>query len=140
MVMPVGDLKDLVDKFKQLILKIGFTGVFDIDFYESNGVFYFCEINLHFGGSGYVITKMGVNLPAMMVKHLTGNTVDGMESVIAGTAVYANERMCIDDWYYGFISKKEYYKTLNSSDICFVSDDNDPLPKEIYEKEFRKWQ
>ncbi len=138
MVMPVGDLKDLVDKFKQFVLKIGFIGVFDIDFYESNGVFYFCEINLRFGGSGYAITRMGVNLPAMMVEFLTGKAVDDMDRTITGTAIYANERMCIDDWYYGFISRKEYHRTLNSSDICFVSDDNDPLPKKIYERDFQK--
>ena len=24
------------------------------------------------------------------------------------------------------------------SDICFVSDDNDPLPKKIYERDFQK--
>lgn len=138
MVTPVGDLKDLVDKFKQFVLKIGFIGVFDIDFYESSGGFYFCEINLRFGGSGYAITKMGVNLPAMMVKHLTGNTVDGMESVIAGTAVYANERMCIDDLSNGYISLNEYHRILKNSDIRFVPDTEDPLPKKIYEKEFRK--
>ena len=136
MVMPISDLNELVDKFKQFVLKIGFIGVFDIDFYESNGVFYFCEINLRFGGSGYAITKMGVNLPTMMVKHLTGQSVNGMDKTITGTAVYANERMCVDDWYCGFISRKEYHRTLISSDIYFVSDDNDPLPKKIYERDF----
>lgn len=137
MVMPVGNLIELVNKFKQFVLRMGFVGVFDIDFYESNSVFYFCEINLRFGGSGYAITKMGVNLPAMMVKHLMGQTINGMDKMIMDTAVYANERMCFDDWNSGFISKKEYYWTLNSSDICFVSDENDPLPKNIYDRVFR---
>ena len=77
-------------------------------------------------------------MPVMMVEFLTGKAVDDMDRTITGTAIYANERMCIDDWYYGFISRKEYHRTLNSSDICFVIDDNDSLPKKIYERDFQK--
>lgn len=138
MVMPIGDMQPLVDVFKQLVLKIGFVGVFDIDFYESDGVFYFCEINLRFGGSGYAITKMGVNLPAMMVKYMTASDVSNMDKTITGTAIYANERMCLDDWYNGYISFKEYKETLSTADIRFVPDATDPIPEKKYEQEVRR--
>lgn len=137
-VMPIGDLKELVDKFKLFVLKIGFIGVFDIDFYESKGVFYFCEINLRFGGSGYAVTKMGVNLPAMMINFLTGKKVDDINKSISGSAIYANERMCMDDWYNGYISRKEYRRILDNSNIRFVPDCDDPLPEKAYRKEFPK--
>lgn len=136
-VMPIDGFDELVDRFKQLILRIGFVGVFDIDFYESGGEFYFCEANLRFGGSGYAITKMGVNLPAMMVKYLTGEPIEEMNKYISGTAIYANERMCMDDWSYGYISKKEYHRILDGSDIRFIPDDNDPLPEQVYQKKIR---
>lgn len=136
-VMPIDGFEELVDRFKQLILRIGFVGVFDIDFYESGGEFYFCEANLRFGGSGYAITKMGVNLPAMMVKYLTGEPIEEMNKYISGTAIYANERMCMDDWSYGYISKKEYHRILDGSDIRFIPDDNDPLPEQVYQKTIR---
>ena len=136
-VMPIDGFEELVDRFKQLILRIGFVGVFDIDFYESEGEFYFCEANLRFGGSGYAITKMGVNLPAMMVKYLTGEPIEEMNKYISGTAIYANERMCMDDWSYGYISKKEYHRILDGSDIRFIPDDNDPLPEQAYQKKIR---
>ena len=136
-VMPIDGFEELVDRFKQLILRIGFVGVFDIDFYESGGEFYFCEANLRFGGSGYAIIKMGVNLPAMMVKYLTGEPIEEMNKYISGTAIYANERMCMDDWSYGYISKKEYHRILDGSDIRFIPDDNDPLPEQAYQKKFR---
>lgn len=137
MVMPVGDLSGLIGKFKHLITQIGFIGVFDIDFFESNGVFYFCEINLRFGGSGYAITKMGVNLPAMMVKYLSDESISEMNKTITATATYANERMCMDDWYNEFISKKEYQNTLSTSDIRFIPDSEDLQPEEIYKREFK---
>ena len=136
-VMPVSGFEELIDRFKQLILRIGFVGVFDIDFYESGGQFYFCEVNLRFGGSGYAITKMGVNLPAMMVKYLTGEPIEAMSKSISGIAIYANERMCMDDWYHGYISKREYHGILDGSDIRFVPDDNDPLPEQAYQREYR---
>ena len=70
-IMPVVGFEDVVEKFKKLFLKIGFVGLFDIDFYLSGGQFYFGEINMRIGGSGYAITKMGVNLPEMFVKFLS---------------------------------------------------------------------
>lgn len=136
-VMPIDGFEELVDKFRQYVLTIGFVGVFDIDFYRSNDIFYFCEINLRFGGSGYAVTKMGVNLPAMMVKYLTGNNTCNMNRSISGSAVYANERMCMDDWYHGYITRKEYHRILDCSDIRFVADENDPLPERAYQREYR---
>jgi predicted ATP-grasp superfamily ATP-dependent carboligase len=138
MVMPIDGFEELVDKFRQYVLTIGFVGVFDIDFYKSNDIFYFCEINLRFGGSGYAVTKMGVNLPAMMVKHMTGGDIGDMNKSISGSAVYANERMCMDDWYHGYITKEEYHRILDCSDIRFVPYENDPLPEKAYQREYRK--
>ena len=135
MVMPTDGFEALIEKFKQLIIRIGFVGVFDIDFYESEGTFYFCEVNLRFGGSGYAVTKMGVNLPAMMVKYLVGEDIGAMKKSISGSAVYANERMCIDDWYNGYISRKEYQRVLDSSDIRFIPDNSDPLPEREYQRD-----
>lgn len=136
-VMPVNGFEKLIDKFSQFILRIGFIGVFDIDFYESEGEFFFCEVNLRFGGSGYAITKMGVNLPAMMVKYLTGEPIEDMNKSISGTAIYANERMCLDDWYNGYISRKEYNSIFDNSNIHFVLDGNDSLPEKYYQREFQ---
>ena len=136
-VMPIDGFEELVDRFRQYVLSIGFVGVFDIDFYKSNDVFYFCEINLRFGGSGYAVTKKGVNLPVMMVKYLIGGDVGDMKMSISGSAVYANERMCMDDWYHGYITKKEYHRILDCSDIRFVADENDPLPERAYRKRIR---
>ena len=136
-VMPIGGLEDVIDKFKQLILKIGFVGVFDIDFYESGGKVYFCEVNLRFGGSGYAVTKMGVNLPAMFVKQCQGKPWKESVMDIHKSAVYVNERMLMDDWNSGFLTHKEYHKFLTSADIRFVPDKEDPFPEKAYQREFR---
>lgn len=137
-VMPIFGFEELIDKFKRLVLSIGFVGVFDIDFFKSEGIYYFCELNLRYGGSGYAITKMGVNLPAMMVIRLYGETIEGMKTEINESAVYVNEKMCMDDWNGGYISLKKYKDYLSSSNISFISDDNDSTPLRMYRRQFMR--
>lgn len=127
-VMPVAGFEAIINQFKLFVQHMGFCGLFDIDFYESGGKLFFGEMNLRFGGSGYAVTKKGVNLPAMLVKHLLGEDYSEMPSVISGISTYANERMCIDDWLFSYISEHEYYSIINRADIKFVSDDEDPAP------------
>lgn len=139
-VMPIEGFEELVSRFKQLLLFIGYVGVFDIDFFYSGGKYYFGELNLRIGGSCYAITKMGVNLPAIMVKSLCGESVVNMSKEIKQSAFFVNERMCLDDWYFRYISTKEYHKIINSADISFVKDEDDAYPYIKFKKEYRKRQ
>lgn len=135
MIMPVNGFELLVEKFKKMIFQMGFVGLFDIDFYLSNGIFYFGEVNLRMGGSGYAVTKMGVNLPRMLVNHFMGVSIDGMKKQIDSVATFVNERMCLDNWYGNYISTKEFYKLVKESDISFVKDERDQLPERMFRKE-----
>ena len=130
-VIPIDGFEELVSKFKEFVLNIGYVGLFDIDFYRSDGKFYFGELNLRIGGSGYAITKMGVNLPAMFVKSLLNIPIDDMPQTIKKSATFVNERMWIDDWFGKFISTKECYKYLVKSDISFVRDSEDTGPHNV---------
>lgn len=135
-VMPVDGFEEVIDKFKQFVLSIGFVGVFDIDFYKSDNLIYFCEMNLRFGGSGYAVTKMGCNLPAMMVEYFTGGNTDTWKKNITGEAIYTNERMCLDDWANGYITLDEYKRHMKSADIRFIQDNDDPQPQKAYQRTF----
>lgn len=137
-VMPRDGFESLLTQFKQFILQIGYVGLFDIDFYKSDGTMYFCELNLRFGGSGYALTKMGVNLPGMMVKALQGEGIDSMSYEIKSSAVFVNERMCLDDWYLGYINTREFHRLIDTADIRFVDDADDPTPQYAFEDEFKK--
>ena len=131
-VMPVEGFENQVSKFKQYILDVGFVGLFDFDFYQSGGKMYFGELNLRFGGSGYAVTKLGVNLPGMLVRSFRGEDTTGMPKDVVGIAVYANERMCHDDWYNGYTSFSQYRKQLNAADVLFLKDTDDPQPERRY--------
>ena len=135
-VMPVKGFEEIIEKFKKLILKIGFTGLFDIDFYHSDGKLYFGEINLRIGGSGTAITKMGVHLPVLFINFLYGLPNVYLEKEIKTTAVYMNERICTDTWQTGHMTIKEFREIKDSSSISFIDDAQDKKPYIIFKLYF----
>lgn len=132
-VLSVAGYVPLIEKFKQLVLSIHLVGLFDIDFLECQGEFYFDEINLRFGGSGYAVTKAGANLPAMMADFFTNNRKTDTWQLKTPLS-FANERTCLDDWFGGFTSFKEYKETVEHVNVCFINDDTDPVPYRAYQK------
>lgn len=135
-VLPPDSFESLIEIFKHYIIKVGFIGVFDIDFFWGDEKWWFGELNLRFGGSGYAITKMGVNLPVMLIKFFMGDRWDNGNIKVENAAVFVNERICIDDWYRGFINTKELKKMLNSADISFINDEVDPKPQKAFIRSF----
>lgn len=136
-VMPINGFETIINSFKEMIVKIGFVGLFDIDFYESDGRLYFCELNLRIGGSGYAITKMGINLPAMYVNMCIGK--DWSDAHIKEkNAIYVNERMCLADWNLGYMTNKEFYTIIKTADIRFIDDDDDIGPQKRFKKICKK--
>ena len=133
-VLPPEGWEDTLSKFRELVLRTGFKGLFDIDFYESGGKIYFCELNLRFGGSGYSITRLGVNLPQMMLQSFNGLPWNRTAKVTR-SALYFNERMGRDEWYSGRISWKQYRQLRDASEIRFLEDVDDPAPERAY----RRW-
>ena len=133
-IIPITGFEKLIAKFKEFVLRVGFVGVFDIDFYLSHGVFYFGELNLRIGGSCCAVTKMGVNLPGMLVRHLYGDSIDDMKKEVTASETYINERMLTDDWIFRYITSKEYFGIINSEHISFIKDEEDPEPYKAFMK------
>lgn len=135
-VLPVKNYQTLVEQFKALISSLCFVGIFDIDFLECQGKYYFDEINLRFGGSGYAVTKAGANLPAMFADFMTTGKCSPIEVPNTTNLTFVNERICIDEWYAGNTSTKKFKQEIESADISFVKDDQDPKPYRLFEKHF----
>lgn len=136
-IIPVVGFESVIEAFKEFVRRIGFWGLFDIDFYKSEGSFYFGELNLRFGGSGYAYTAMGVNLPSMYVRSLIGESTANMKKDVTESATFVNERMCIDDWSFYKISEQKMHCILDSADIRFVYDENDLGPQKRFDRYIR---
>lgn len=140
-VLSTDSFKEIIEKFICFIRQIGLVGLFDIDFFRCQGDFFFGELNVRIGGSGTAIAKMGVNLPAMFVKSMFGEGIDGMKREINTSAIFVNERMCIDDWLSGKISTLCLHHIIRSADIHFIKGNKDRIPykellKEIWQNYF----
>lgn len=133
-VLPVASFEQLLEQFKSLIKSIGFVGLFDIDFLECQGKFYFDEINLRFGGSGYAVTKAGANLPAMLADYFTVGEYKMQECDIRKPLTFVNERTCMDDWYEFYDTARNYKENIIVSDICFINDRCDEAPYVVFRK------
>lgn len=132
-VLPLNGFESLIEKFKQLVLSIGFVGLFDIDFLECQGTYYFDEINLRFGGSGYAVTKAGCNLPAMMADYFS-NSKYQIDYLLSAPMAFTNERTCLDDWFYGYTTFDEFRRIVGDGGIHFVRDDEDVAPHQAFKK------
>lgn len=137
-IIPTTGFEEITEKFKTLVRKVGLVGLFDIDFYKSGEELYFSELNIRYGGSGYAVVKMGVNLPLMLVDFLSGKKVEGMNKQVEKEAVFTNERMCYNDLQNGLISIKEYRHYIDCADILFLEDKQDPRPFRMYRRSMWK--
>ena len=136
-IVPISGYEVLVDKYKNFIRSIGFWGVFDFDLFRSGDEFYFCELNLRYGGTGYAYIKKGINLPEMLVRSLRGNPVEDININISTVSSFVNEKVCLKSWYKGKMTTKEYLRVMESSDLFLYKDDNDPIPGQLFVKRMK---
>ena len=131
-IVPCKNFDSFINPLKSFIQKIGFVGMFDIDFYYSNGLFYFGELNLRIGGSGFSFIYKGINLPAMYARTLLGKSIDNLQKEITNTATYSNERICLDNWIDGQLTTLKFFSILKSSDISAVKCKHDRIPEFVF--------
>lgn len=137
-ISPLDPSKETFELLKKYIARTEFNGLFDIDLYESKGQLYFNELNLRFGASGYALTASGVNLPGLWIDSLNKNRVLQLENTDIRNSVFVNEKVVYDDYFGGYISKKEAQNFINSADIRFLESKADMSPSIIFSKEIRK--
>lgn len=124
-----------VEKIKEMLRRLDYQGMFDIDLYESRGTVYFCELNVRLGASGVSSSLAGVNLA-----HLLGAALLGENGELALDAFdakcremsFANERPNLDNFGDGLISWWEYRRRMRSAELRFVCSKDDPGPFRVY--------
>lgn len=131
-------LGPMVDQIKDMLREFHYIGMFDIDLHYSGGNFYFSEINFRSGGLSFSYFLNGVNLPAIFVKGITGETIDTEETkmkVFGKTFVY--EKVAWEDYIYNYISKKELDHCISEADYTLLNYVNDPEPGKCFNQRIR---
>lgn len=137
-VLPITQFAEVVEKFKTFVRSLHFVGLFDIDFLLCKGNIYFDEMNMRIGGSGYAITKCGVNLPRMMADFLSSGAYSNTGAQVQTLATYVNDRMCIDDWLHDYITTEHMRNLFKEADISFIEDCEDSSPYRHFKNDFKR--
>lgn len=132
--LPMEDFPQIKEKIERFMAQFGFTGLIDIELLESGGVYYFNELNLRFGASGFAMTGSGINLPGMLIGHLYGDDIP--EDVrLAGRKTFASEKVLIQELSSGKLTLEEYRRQISDVDFTFVGWAKDPGPYRAFHRD-----
>lgn len=118
--------EELISKIANLVKETKLNGLFDVDIFKANNKYFFSELNLRFGASGYAITKAGVNIPQIYVKKILDEKVDLQNNIKEKT--FANEKVLLDELINKYITYEEYKNFLKNVDFGFINDSEDSKP------------
>lgn len=133
-VIPSEKYQEIRDRIASILEAEGFVGLFDVDLYEMNGVIYFNELNLRLGAFGYSLMCAGINLPGMLVKKLTGADYKSDPATVSKQIVCINDKVNLDDYSAGYISRSQYEETIRKADARFITDPEDTAPEQAYHR------
>ena len=121
-------------KVEQLMRHIQLTGLFNIDFIESKGKWYFVELNVRYAAYGFAVCKAGVNLPAIQIYDVLSKDDSELSNEVKNDFRYVNEKVAFDDVAGGYRSWKNYRDMLRDADCRFIQQADDPEPYHQFKK------
>ncbi len=126
----------LVDGIARFVHSLGFVGLFDVDIVETTeGKWYFVELNLRYGASGFAVTQSGVNLPVMYADYrINGQQVDLNCAVECDGKRFVSEKVMMDEYARGFLTLGQIRNLMNRTQIHFIDNSDDPKPYRHFRK------
>lgn len=131
-VTPLEERPDLMQKLHNFLEETQLTGLCDMDLYESDGIFYFNELNLRFGAFGYSILCAGANLPNYLVRTLQGDSIDFESLEIRDRTICLSEKVNFEDYLSGYYGWREYKRINGLADYRFLYSHDDPIPYKVF--------
>lgn len=118
----------LKPQIKQMLKHIQLTGMFNIDFVEANGKWYFVELNVRYAAYGYAVCRAGVNLPAFQIYGMLSRDDSELPTQVKNGFCYVNEKVAFDDVMGGYRSWNSYCYLVKKADGCMIKNEEDPQP------------
>lgn len=128
----------VLEKMITMLKQLHYVGMFDMELNVVGDSIYFNEVNLRSGGPNYAYFASGINLPALVVKELTGQEHTAQEEQATQlNKSFVYERMAWMDYIHGHISKKEMNEIIRSADITLLYNDEDKAPENRFKIRIR---
>ena len=128
--------QNLIDGIAQFVHDLGFVGLFDVDIIETtDGKWYFVELNLRYGASGFAVTQSGVNLPAMYADYRINGVPVDLNCAAENTGErFVSEKVMMDEYARGFLSLRQIRQLMDRTQIHFIENPDDPKPYRHFQK------
>lgn len=130
MLRPVRQQEKLIGDIARFVGTLNYEGLFDVDLIETvDGRWYFVELNLRYGASGYAVTRSGVNLPVMYADYrINGTPLDTGCTVTDTGNLFVSEKVMMDEYARDFMPLSRVRKLMRQTRIHFIEDPEDPRP------------
>lgn len=135
-ILPTSEAQQLIDDISKFVASLQFDGLFDVDLIMTpDGKLYFTELNLRYGASGYAVTLCGANLPGMFADYmLKGKPIDQNCKITDPGKTFISEKIMLDEYMNGYLTKAEMKKHMKNADIHFILDSEDPAAYRHFKK------
>ena len=99
---------------------------------------FFLEMNFRAGASMHVFAEKGINLAGIMADNLLKDIeIPDIEGNVPET-VFASEKVLLEEYASGDISREEFDSEINNADVLFVYDESDIMPEKHFRKGLKK--
>lgn len=133
--MPTAELGDALPFIYDMLSRMHYVGMFDMEVNLCRDKLYFGEINMRSGGPNYAYCLSGANLPEITVGELTGNGHSGNhETVDSFGSTFVYEKIAWEDYIHSHISRQELKQCIKDSDYTLLANDDDPVPGRIFKR------
>ena len=136
--VPVSVLGDSFEKIVSMLRGLGYRGMFDMELNLCGNRLLFNEINLRSGGPSFAYYLNGVNLPAILVKELTGSDhSDEAKEIATFGKSFVYEKVAWEDYIYSYMSRSELHRCLKEADFTLLANSDDPMPGRCFARRIR---
>ncbi len=131
-------LEPYISRLKDMLLSMGYHGIFNVEMFKSNGTTYLNEINVRIAGTCWGATGAGANIPDLWVRCLLGEIEQWPQLNIKYNTLFINDKTAYEDLVHGFRKSSELKKWNSASDFHLLMSSDDPQPWKVFYKRMRK--
>ena len=137
---PIVEEDTMQKKIEELLLKLHYIGIFNIDLIKTKDQFMFVELNLRYATYGYALFRAGVNIPELFISVLLKQINSNLSTQLNGEYYYLNEAVAFNNIAEGELSRKDYLELKKKADILFVESSDDPKPMKHFNSSLKLQQ
>lgn len=125
-------LRDFAERLEQLLKRVEYNGIFDVDMACARGKYHLIEINLRVGAFTFSIVSAGVPLVGLYNDCLRGRVRDELVIPTCFGAPALNERALMEEMGVGQISLMKYLRELKRGKVRKIRNVIDPGPYRLF--------